>query len=157
MGVTLVQAEDEAPPRPPLPSLYDYEDPPPAIPPLPKEASVVVRHTSVRCLKRQSDERKRDRESGGCVNGDFKVRTSLLFTFILLFIVKTSLCCATKVCAARTTVLLSGTVCKVERSIAGTYGIRKNTAVFSYRHRSPFYRAIDCHSAVLTPSSLKSH
>ncbi|XP_013980134.1 pleckstrin homology domain-containing family A member 7 isoform X13 [Salmo salar] len=66
-------AEDEAPPRPPLPSLYDYEDPPPAIPPLPKEASVVVRHTSVRCLKRQSDERKRDRESGGCVNGDFKV------------------------------------------------------------------------------------
>ncbi|XP_038873138.1 pleckstrin homology domain-containing family A member 7-like isoform X5 [Salvelinus namaycush] len=66
-------AEDEAPPRPPLPSLYDYEDPPPAIPPLPKEASVVVRHTSVRGLKRQSDERKRDRESGGCVNGDFKV------------------------------------------------------------------------------------
>uniref|UniRef100_A0A673YIH6 Pleckstrin homology domain containing, family A member 7a n=1 Tax=Salmo trutta TaxID=8032 RepID=A0A673YIH6_SALTR len=112
------EAEDEAPPRPPLPSLYDYEDPPPAIPPLPKEASVVVRHTSVRGLKRQSDERKRDRESGGCVNGDFKVRTSLLFTFILLFIVKTSLCCATKVCAARTTVLLSGTVCKVERSIA---------------------------------------
>ncbi|XP_070964677.1 pleckstrin homology domain-containing family A member 7-like isoform X8 [Oncorhynchus clarkii lewisi] len=66
-------AEDEAPPRPPLPCLYDYEDPPPAIPPLPKEASVVVRHTSVRGLKRQSDERKRDRESGGCVNGDFKV------------------------------------------------------------------------------------
>uniref|UniRef100_A0A4W5L4P7 Pleckstrin homology domain containing, family A member 7a n=1 Tax=Hucho hucho TaxID=62062 RepID=A0A4W5L4P7_9TELE len=66
-------AEDEAPPRPPLPRLYDYEDPPPAIPPLPKEASVVVRHTSVRGLKRQSDERKRDRESGGCVNGDFKV------------------------------------------------------------------------------------
>ncbi|XP_055790672.1 pleckstrin homology domain-containing family A member 7-like isoform X17 [Salvelinus fontinalis] len=66
-------AEDEAPPRPPLPSLYDYEDPPPAIPPLPKEASVVVRHTSVRGLKRQSDERKRDRECGGCVNGDFKV------------------------------------------------------------------------------------
>ncbi|CDQ60346.1 unnamed protein product [Oncorhynchus mykiss] len=67
------EAEDEAPPRPPLPCLYDYEDPPPAIPPLPKEASVVVRHTSVRGLKRQSDERKRDRESGGCVNGDFKV------------------------------------------------------------------------------------
>ncbi|XP_021422088.2 pleckstrin homology domain-containing family A member 7 isoform X18 [Oncorhynchus mykiss] len=66
-------AEDEAPPRPPLPCLYDYEDPPPAIPPLPKEASVVVRHTSVRGLKRQSDERKRDRESGVCVNGDFKV------------------------------------------------------------------------------------
>uniref|UniRef100_A0AAZ3SR92 Pleckstrin homology domain containing, family A member 7b n=1 Tax=Oncorhynchus tshawytscha TaxID=74940 RepID=A0AAZ3SR92_ONCTS len=67
------EAEDEAPPRPPLPCLYDYEDPPPAIPPLPKEATVVVRHTSVRGLKRQSDERKRDRESGGCVNGDFKV------------------------------------------------------------------------------------
>ncbi|KAK6318538.1 hypothetical protein J4Q44_G00118290 [Coregonus suidteri] len=66
-------AEDEAPPRPPLPHLYDNEDPPPAIPPLPKEASVVVRHTSVRGLKRQSDERKRDRETGGCVNGDFKV------------------------------------------------------------------------------------
>uniref|UniRef100_A0A8C8I8E5 PH domain-containing protein n=1 Tax=Oncorhynchus tshawytscha TaxID=74940 RepID=A0A8C8I8E5_ONCTS len=66
-------SEDEAPPRPPLPCLYDYEDPPPAIPPLPKEATVVVRHTSVRGLKRQSDERKRDRESGGCVNGDFKV------------------------------------------------------------------------------------
>ncbi|XP_045063767.1 pleckstrin homology domain-containing family A member 7-like isoform X3 [Coregonus clupeaformis] len=66
-------AEDEAPPRPPLPHLYDYEDPPPAIPPLPKEASAVVRHTSVRGLKRQSDERKRDREIGGCVNGDCKV------------------------------------------------------------------------------------
>uniref|UniRef100_A0A8C8I8R0 Pleckstrin homology domain containing, family A member 7a n=1 Tax=Oncorhynchus tshawytscha TaxID=74940 RepID=A0A8C8I8R0_ONCTS len=79
-------SEDEAPPRPPLPCLYDYEDPPPAIPPLPKEATVVVRHTSVRGLKRQSDERKRDRESGGCVNGDFKVRTSLLFTLILLLI-----------------------------------------------------------------------
>uniref|UniRef100_A0A4W5KC07 Pleckstrin homology domain-containing protein n=1 Tax=Hucho hucho TaxID=62062 RepID=A0A4W5KC07_9TELE len=66
-------AEDEAPPRPPLPRLYDYEDPPPTIPPLPKEASAVVRHTSVRGLKRQSDERKRDREIGGCVNGDCKV------------------------------------------------------------------------------------
>uniref|UniRef100_A0A674AMC2 Pleckstrin homology domain containing, family A member 7a n=1 Tax=Salmo trutta TaxID=8032 RepID=A0A674AMC2_SALTR len=69
-------AEDEAPPRPPLPHLYDYEDPPPTIPPLPKEAAAVVRHTSVRGLKRQSDERKRDREVGGCVNGDCKVRTS---------------------------------------------------------------------------------
>lgn len=76
MGVALVQAEDEAPPRPPLPHLYDYEDPPPTIPPLPKEAAAVVRHTSVRGLKRQSDERKRDREVGGCVNGDCKVRTS---------------------------------------------------------------------------------
>uniref|UniRef100_A0A674AM22 Pleckstrin homology domain containing, family A member 7a n=1 Tax=Salmo trutta TaxID=8032 RepID=A0A674AM22_SALTR len=66
-------AEDEAPPRPPLPHLYDYEDPPPTIPPLPKEAAAVVRHTSVRGLKRQSDERKRDREVGGCVNGDCKV------------------------------------------------------------------------------------
>ncbi|XP_071261541.1 pleckstrin homology domain-containing family A member 7-like isoform X8 [Salvelinus alpinus] len=66
-------AEDEAPPRPPLPRLYDYEDPPPTIPPLPKEAAAVVRHTSVRGLKRQSDERKRDREVGGCVNGDCKV------------------------------------------------------------------------------------
>uniref|UniRef100_A0A8C8CQ94 Pleckstrin homology domain containing, family A member 7b n=1 Tax=Oncorhynchus tshawytscha TaxID=74940 RepID=A0A8C8CQ94_ONCTS len=66
-------AEDEAPPRPPLPRLYDYEDPPPTIPPLPKETAAVVRHTSVRGLKRQSDERKRDREVGGCVNGDCKV------------------------------------------------------------------------------------
>uniref|UniRef100_A0A8C7FNN3 Pleckstrin homology domain containing, family A member 7a n=1 Tax=Oncorhynchus kisutch TaxID=8019 RepID=A0A8C7FNN3_ONCKI len=73
----LEPAEDEAPPRPPLPRLYDYEDPPPTIPPLPKEAAAVVRHTSVRGLKRQSDERKRDREVGGCVNGDCKVRTSL--------------------------------------------------------------------------------
>ncbi|XP_029009353.1 pleckstrin homology domain-containing family A member 7-like isoform X3 [Betta splendens] len=64
-------AEDGAPPRPPLPRLYDYEDTPPAVPPLPKEASV-IRHTSVRGLKRQSDERKRDRESGQYVNGDYK-------------------------------------------------------------------------------------
>uniref|UniRef100_A0A8C4GPB4 Pleckstrin homology domain containing, family A member 7a n=1 Tax=Dicentrarchus labrax TaxID=13489 RepID=A0A8C4GPB4_DICLA len=56
-------AEDAAPPRPPLPRLYDYEETPPVVPPLPKEASV-IRHTSVRGLKRQSDERKRDRESG---------------------------------------------------------------------------------------------
>lgn len=65
-------AEEVAPPRPPLPRLYDYEETPPVVPPLPKEASV-IRHTSVRGLKRQSDERKRDRESGQCViNGDCK-------------------------------------------------------------------------------------
>ncbi|XP_062244999.1 pleckstrin homology domain-containing family A member 7-like isoform X3 [Platichthys flesus] len=65
-------ADDSAPPRPPLPSLYDYEETPPVVPPLPKEASV-IRHTSVRGLKRQSDERKRDRESGQYVaNGDCK-------------------------------------------------------------------------------------
>ncbi|XP_061898799.1 pleckstrin homology domain-containing family A member 7-like isoform X6 [Entelurus aequoreus] len=65
-------AEDGAPPRPPLPHLYDYEDTPPEVPPLPREASV-IRHTSVRGLKRQSDERKRDREGGQyVVNGDFK-------------------------------------------------------------------------------------
>ncbi|XP_053741337.1 pleckstrin homology domain-containing family A member 7-like isoform X2 [Synchiropus splendidus] len=65
-------SEDGAPPRPPLPRLYDYEETPPVVPPLPKEASV-IRHTSVRGLKRQSDERKRDRESGGYVaNGDCK-------------------------------------------------------------------------------------
>lgn len=66
-----VQAEDAAPPRPPLPRLYDYEETPPVIPPLPREASV-VRHTSVRGLKRQS-ERKRDRDSGLVINGDWKV------------------------------------------------------------------------------------
>ncbi|KAF3706197.1 Pleckstrin -like proteiny domain-containing family A member 7 [Channa argus] len=65
-------AEDSAPPRPPLPRLYDYEETPPVVPPLPKEATV-IRHTSVRGLKRQSDERKRDRESGQyVVNGDYK-------------------------------------------------------------------------------------
>ncbi|XP_039988170.1 pleckstrin homology domain-containing family A member 7-like isoform X2 [Xiphias gladius] len=65
-------AEDSAPPRPPLPRLYDYEETPPVVPPLPREASV-IRHTSVRGLKRQSDERKRDRESGQyVVNGDCK-------------------------------------------------------------------------------------
>ncbi|XP_029391671.1 pleckstrin homology domain-containing family A member 7 [Mus pahari] len=66
------QAEDEAPPRPPLPELYSPEDQPPAVPPLPREATI-IRHTSVRGLKRQSDERKRDREQGQCVNGDLKV------------------------------------------------------------------------------------
>ncbi|XP_035012207.2 pleckstrin homology domain-containing family A member 7 isoform X4 [Hippoglossus stenolepis] len=65
-------ADDSAPPRPPLPRLYDYEETPPVVPPLPKESSV-IRHTSVRGLKRQSDERKRDRESGQyVVNGDCK-------------------------------------------------------------------------------------
>ncbi|XP_065812959.1 pleckstrin homology domain-containing family A member 7 isoform X2 [Labrus bergylta] len=65
-------AEESAPPRPPLPRLYDYEETPPVVPPLPKEASV-IRHMSVRGLKRQSDERKRDRESGQYViNGDCK-------------------------------------------------------------------------------------
>ncbi|XP_074533094.1 pleckstrin homology domain-containing family A member 7-like isoform X9 [Halichoeres trimaculatus] len=65
-------AEEMAPPRPPLPRLYDYEETPPVVPPLPKEASV-IRHTSVRGLKRQSDERKRDRETGQyAINGDCK-------------------------------------------------------------------------------------
>ncbi|XP_068169059.1 pleckstrin homology domain-containing family A member 7-like isoform X2 [Antennarius striatus] len=64
--------EDAAPPRPPLPRLYDYEETPPVVPPLPKEASV-IRHTSVRGLKRQSDERRRDRDIGQyAVNGDCK-------------------------------------------------------------------------------------
>ncbi|XP_043828430.1 pleckstrin homology domain-containing family A member 7 isoform X8 [Dromiciops gliroides] len=66
------KTEDEAPPRPPLPEQYSPEDPPPAVPPLPREATI-IRHTSVRGLKRQSDERKRDRELGQCVNGDSKV------------------------------------------------------------------------------------
>ncbi|XP_037109907.1 pleckstrin homology domain-containing family A member 7-like isoform X10 [Syngnathus acus] len=66
-------AEDGAPPRPPLPRQYDYEETPPAVPPLPKEASAAIRHTSVRGLKRQSDERKRDREGTPYVlNGDCK-------------------------------------------------------------------------------------
>ncbi|KAF7223937.1 pleckstrin homology domain-containing family A member 7 isoform X14 [Nothobranchius furzeri] len=64
--------EDNAPPRPPLPRLYDYEEIPPVVPPLPREASV-IRHTSVRGLKRQSDGRRRDREGGQYVtNGDSK-------------------------------------------------------------------------------------
>ncbi|KFP31620.1 Pleckstrin homology domain-containing family A member 7, partial [Colius striatus] len=66
------KVEDEAPPRPPLPQLYSPDDQPPAVPPLPREASV-IRHTSVRGLKRQSDERKRDRELGQYVNGDYRV------------------------------------------------------------------------------------
>ncbi|XP_054826715.1 pleckstrin homology domain-containing family A member 7 [Eublepharis macularius] len=66
------KVEDEAPPRPPLPQLYSPDDHPPAIPPLPREATV-IRHTSVRGLKRQSDERKRDRELGQYANGDYRV------------------------------------------------------------------------------------
>ncbi|XP_026706182.1 pleckstrin homology domain-containing family A member 7 isoform X3 [Athene cunicularia] len=66
------KVEDEAPPRPPLPQLYSPDDQPPAVPPLPREATV-IRHTSVRGLKRQSDERKRDREFGQYVNGDYRV------------------------------------------------------------------------------------
>ncbi|XP_059831727.1 pleckstrin homology domain-containing family A member 7 isoform X8 [Hypanus sabinus] len=63
--------EDQAPPRPPLPQMYSPDDQPPAVPPLPKDATV-IRHTSVRGLKRQSDERKRDREFGHYMNGDYK-------------------------------------------------------------------------------------
>ncbi|KAL4622833.1 pleckstrin homology domain-containing family A member 7-like isoform X3 [Arapaima gigas] len=65
-------AGEDTPPRPPLPQMYSPDDQPPAVPPLPKEASV-IRHTSVRGLKRQSDERKRDREISHYVNGDYKV------------------------------------------------------------------------------------
>ncbi|CAH2325445.1 pleckstrin homology domain-containing family A member 7 isoform X5 [Pelobates cultripes] len=72
--------EESAPPRPPLPDKYSPDDPdlppnippPPAMPPPPRETSV-IRHTSVRGLKRQSDERKRDRELGHGVNGDYRV------------------------------------------------------------------------------------
>uniref|UniRef100_A0A8C1I9B1 Pleckstrin homology domain containing, family A member 7b n=1 Tax=Cyprinus carpio TaxID=7962 RepID=A0A8C1I9B1_CYPCA len=64
--------QKDAPPRPPLPHLYSPDEHPPAVPPLPKETSV-IRHTSVRGLKRQSDERKRDRETGQYPNGDHKV------------------------------------------------------------------------------------
>ncbi|XP_051570767.1 pleckstrin homology domain-containing family A member 7-like isoform X16 [Myxocyprinus asiaticus] len=63
---------EDVPPRPPLPQLYSPDEHPSAVPPLPKETSV-VRHTSVRGLKRQSDERKRDREIGQYTNGDQKV------------------------------------------------------------------------------------
>ncbi|TKS70204.1 Pleckstrin -like proteiny domain-containing family A member 7 [Collichthys lucidus] len=59
--------EDDVPPRPPLPQLYSPEEHPPAVPPLPRETTV-IRHTSVRGLKRQSDERKRDREIGQYTN-----------------------------------------------------------------------------------------
>ncbi|XP_065808981.1 pleckstrin homology domain-containing family A member 7 isoform X8 [Labrus bergylta] len=67
-----VQGEDDVPPRPPLPQLYSPDENPPAVPPLPRETTV-IRHTSVRGLKRQSDERKRDREVGQYTNGDSKV------------------------------------------------------------------------------------
>ncbi|XP_057687094.1 pleckstrin homology domain-containing family A member 7 isoform X2 [Corythoichthys intestinalis] len=63
-------AEEDVPPRPPLPQVYSPDEHPPAVPPLPRETTV-IRHTSVRGLKRQSDERKRDREIGQ--NGDVKV------------------------------------------------------------------------------------
>ncbi|XP_019895801.2 pleckstrin homology domain-containing family A member 7 isoform X3 [Esox lucius] len=65
-------AEEGVPPRPPLPQLYSPDDQPPAVPPLPRETTV-IRHTSVRGLKRQSDERKRDREIGQYTNGDSRV------------------------------------------------------------------------------------
>ncbi|KAM4617479.1 pleckstrin homology domain-containing family A member 7 [Discoglossus pictus] len=72
--------EEGAPPRPPLPDMYSPDDPdppptippPPAVPPPPRDSSV-IRHTSVRGLKRQSDERKRDREQGQGINGDYRV------------------------------------------------------------------------------------
>uniref|UniRef100_A0A8D3BJ19 Pleckstrin homology domain containing, family A member 7b n=1 Tax=Scophthalmus maximus TaxID=52904 RepID=A0A8D3BJ19_SCOMX len=63
---------EDVPPRPPLPQLYSPDEHPPAVPPLPRETTV-IRHTSVRGLKRQSDERKRDREIGQYTNGDSKV------------------------------------------------------------------------------------
>ncbi|XP_031756215.1 pleckstrin homology domain-containing family A member 7 isoform X5 [Xenopus tropicalis] len=70
--------DEDAPPRPPLPDVYSPEGPepsptappPPAVPPPPRDPSV-IRHTSVRGLKRQSDERKRDREHG--MNGDYRL------------------------------------------------------------------------------------
>uniref|UniRef100_A0A3Q1H1F3 Pleckstrin homology domain containing, family A member 7b n=1 Tax=Acanthochromis polyacanthus TaxID=80966 RepID=A0A3Q1H1F3_9TELE len=65
-------SEEDVPPRPPLPQLYSPDEHPPAVPPLPRETTV-IRHTSVRGLKRQSDERKRDREIGQYTNGDSKV------------------------------------------------------------------------------------
>ncbi|XP_072236743.1 pleckstrin homology domain-containing family A member 7 isoform X4 [Leuresthes tenuis] len=65
-------SEEDVPPRPPLPQLYSPDEQPPAVPPLPRETTV-IRHTSVRGLKRQSDERKRDREIGQYTNGDSKV------------------------------------------------------------------------------------
>lgn len=71
-GCCCVQGEDDVPPRPPLPQLYSPDEQPPAVPPLPRESNV-IRHTSVRGLKRQSDERKRDRETVQYSNGDAKV------------------------------------------------------------------------------------
>ncbi|KAM9302107.1 pleckstrin homology domain-containing family A member 7 [Gastrophryne carolinensis] len=77
-AVTSPRPEESIPPRPPLPDMYSPDDPyplpnippPPALPPPPRESSI-IRHTSVRGLKRQADERKRDRESGQ--NGDYRV------------------------------------------------------------------------------------
>ncbi|XP_055078243.1 pleckstrin homology domain-containing family A member 7-like isoform X3 [Periophthalmus magnuspinnatus] len=60
------------PPRPPLPcGFYEEDDARPEVPPLPREAAV-IRHTSVRGLKRQSDERRRDRDVG-----DWKFQSDL--------------------------------------------------------------------------------
>lgn len=70
---SVCKGEEDVPPRPPLPQLYSPDEHPPAVPPLPRETTV-IRHTSVRGLKRQSDERKRDREIGQYTNGDSKVR-----------------------------------------------------------------------------------
>lgn len=78
-----MQCEEDVPPRPPLPQLYSPEEHPPAVPPLPRETTV-IRHTSVRGLKRQSDERKRDREIGQYTNGDSKVHELFFFMFVLL-------------------------------------------------------------------------
>ncbi|XP_035016658.1 pleckstrin homology domain-containing family A member 7 isoform X12 [Hippoglossus stenolepis] len=64
--------EEDVPPRPPLPHVYSPDEHPPTVPPLPRETTV-IRHMSVRGLKRQSDERKRDREIGQYTNGDSKV------------------------------------------------------------------------------------
>ncbi|XP_059926558.1 pleckstrin homology domain-containing family A member 7 isoform X7 [Gadus macrocephalus] len=69
ISTRLIWGEEDAPPRPPLPQLYSPDEHPPAVPPLPRETNV-IRHTSVRGLKRQSDERKRDRETGQFTNGD---------------------------------------------------------------------------------------
>ncbi|KAG7271142.1 hypothetical protein CRUP_017765 [Coryphaenoides rupestris] len=72
----LIWGEEDAPPRPPLPQLYSPDEHPPAVPPLPRETNV-IRHTSVRGLKRQSDERKRDRETGQFTNGDGRQQQQL--------------------------------------------------------------------------------
>lgn len=83
-----MQPEEDAPPRPPLPHLYSPDEHPPAVPPLPKETSV-IRHTSVRGLKRQSDERKRDREIGQYPNGDHKVCATQRYSqFASVYMVK---------------------------------------------------------------------
>ncbi|XP_061422695.1 pleckstrin homology domain-containing family A member 7 isoform X3 [Lethenteron reissneri] len=84
----LEEEEERAPPRPPLPRAYSPDDAaamggeqppspsaeggrPPDVPPLPRETQA-LRHTSVRELKRQSGERRRDREHGGLTNGDYQ-------------------------------------------------------------------------------------